>query len=29
MTFEDYDRFLDARRILMVKKIRAYYESLK
>ena len=29
MTLEDYDRFLDARQILMVKKIRAYYESLK
>lgn len=29
MTVEDYDRFLEARRILMAKKIRVYYESLK
>ena len=29
MTVEDYDRFLEARRILMAEKIRVYYESLK
>lgn len=29
MTIDDYPRFLDARRKLMAKKIKAYYESLK
>lgn len=29
MSIEDYPRFLDARRKLMAKKIKAYYESLK
>ena len=29
MEVEDYDRFLNERRLLMAKKIREYYESLK
>lgn len=29
MTIDDYPRFLDTRRKLMAKKIKAYYESLK